>query len=275
MRLRRLSSAEFDEFADRSGASGVSVSTCPTCGSKPFKVKHEEIPDLGEAEGRVFGTYRYKGADHPCNCAEQMMLRKHYLVAGIGDQYMRLNWTDYRDEEVRTSVDMYLDRWENFKVLGMGIEFGGEGLGTGKTFAATHVGKELIKRGERVFFVPFLDLISLYQREDTERERMSKRLRDTTVLILDEVRPPGTAAQGWLFSERLEALVRHRTNFNLPTIIGTNLTADELHHHYPRTYSLLQAKQLRIEMLGSDARASWVGEHLLDLALNGEVPPIT
>lgn len=274
MKLRRLSSSEFAAFEAQAVMAGISTRQCPTCGSNPFTATDVAGRDLGEAEGRLAGTYRYMGEEHVCDCETQIMLRKHYLVAGIGDQYQRLNWNDYRDDEVRERVNLYLDHWENFKVLGMGIEFHGEGLGTGKTFAATYVGKELIKRGERVFFIHFLDLISLYLREEAERERISSRLRDTTVLILDEVKP-ATTNQTYLFSEKLEALIRHRTNFNLPTIIGTNMSPDDLRRQYPRSYSLLEAKQMRIEMRGTDARASWIGEHNLDLAINGEVPPIT
>lgn len=273
MKFRRLSSAEYAAFEAHAATAGISPRQCPTCGSKPFTAIDVGGGDLGEAEGRIAGTYRYKGKKHPCDCETQIMLHKHYLVAGIGDQYQRLNWEDYRDEEVRTSVRLYLDRWENFKLLGMGVEFHGEKLGTGKTFAATHVGKELIKRGERVFFISFLDLVSLYQREEAERERLSSRLRDTTVLILDEVKP-ATINQAHLFSEKLEALIRHRTNFNLPTIVTTNMSPDALWQQYPRSFSLLDAKQMRIAMIGKDARMWWLGEHNTDMAVNGEVPPI-
>ena len=43
-------------------------------------------------------------------------------------------------------------------------------FGVGKTFAATYVGKELIKRGERVHFVPFHEMVRVYEYEgETER----------------------------------------------------------------------------------------------------------
>lgn len=274
MKLRRLKNSEYEIAEARCEMRGTPLTTCPTCGSKPIKVRgDDERP--GEAEGREYGTYRYMGQDHPCDCDTQMALRKHYLVANVGDQYMRLDWKDYRNEDIRVKVNLYLDKWLSFKALGMGIEFGGEGLGVGKTFAATYVAKELVKKGERVYFLPFLELISTYQLPDGEREQMWKRLRDTTVLVLDEVRPPHSSAQAWLFAERFEELVRHRTNFNLPTIIGTNLTQTELHEHYPRTYSLLSAKQMRLELTGADARASWIGDQNLDWAINDELPPIT
>ena len=30
------------------------------------------------------GIYRWRGQDYPCDCEEQLQLRKHYLAAGIG-----------------------------------------------------------------------------------------------------------------------------------------------------------------------------------------------
>lgn len=170
---------------------------------------------------------------------------------------------------------MFLDKWQSFKLHGMGLEFSSPNLGVGKTFAATHVGKELIKRSEKVMFMPFLEIIGLLGREADFRTTAEDRLRDTTVLILDEVVPPISVAQGNFFSTKFEELIRHRTNFNRVTIMTTNLTPDRLHEHYPRTYSLLEAKQLRIEMGGKDARQDYIGMENIELVANGEVRPIT
>jgi len=205
-----------------------------------------------------------------------MQLRKHYLLANIGDQYMRLDWRDYDGaQSVRDSVDLYLDKWTGFKLNGMGVEFASPNLGVGKTFAATYVGKELIKRGELVYFKPFLEIISLYEKDPDYRHREEDRLRDTTVLILDEVVPPVSTAQGQLFATKFEELIRHRQNFNRVTIMTTNLTPEKLRETYSRTYSLLEAKQMRIEMVGQDARMGKIAMENIELVANGEVRPIT
>jgi DNA replication protein DnaC len=205
-----------------------------------------------------------------------MLLRRHYLLAGIGEQYQRLDWEDFRGTPaVREAVGMLLDKWQNFKLHGMGLEFSSPNLGVGKTFAATHVGKELIKRGEKVIFMPFLEIIGLLGRDVDFRTAQEDRLRDSAVLILDEVVPPYTQAQGNLFSAKFEELIRYRTNFNRVTIMTTNLTPNKLHEHYPRTYSLLEAKQIRIEMGGKDARQDFIGMENIELVANGEVRPIT
>lgn len=243
--------------------------TCPTCQSRLTL-----NPDTGGYERTEGGSYKFRGAEHECNCERQVELRKHYLLANIPDQYMRLNWKEDFDgsETVKKNVSLYLDSWDSFKLHGMGVEFGGRSLGVGKTFAATHIGKELIKRGESVFFIQFLDLISLFS--SSSDDPIKDRLSDTNVVILDEVRPAISERQAELFAHQFEQLIRHRTNYNGVTIITTNLAEDELVKSYPRTYSLLSAKQMRIEMSGPDARLGKIATENLELVLHGEVRPI-
>jgi DNA replication protein DnaC len=246
----------------------VPLDQCPTCQSK---IHYHDA----DTYYRINGTYRYKGEEHECDCDTQILLRKHYLAANIGDQYQRLNWDDFRDQKVREEVNTYLDNWRTIRLQGMGLEFASPGLATGKTFAATYVAKELIKRGERVWFHPFIELIGLYQQPEQERVEIEARLRNSSVLILDEVLPPNTFAQGQLFAAKLEELIRFRTNFNRVIIMTTNLEPDELHEYYPRVYSLIEAKQLRIFLSGDDARRTVIRDNNLRMLMEGEVAPIT
>lgn len=214
--------------------------------------------------------------EYPCDCDEQIALRKHYLLANIGDQYMRLDWQrDYRDEDVRDAVQAYLDAWPTLKLQGMGLEFASPKLGVGKTFAATHVGKELVKRGERVYFLPFYQMVGVYSLPPEDRRAAEQRLATSSVLVLDEVVAPNTEAQSYLFAGKFEELIRDRTNFNRVTIMTTNLTPKRLHEVYPRTYSLLEAKQYRVIMDGEDARQGVVKQRNLSMVNLGEVRPIT
>lgn len=265
--LPRLTNEQNDRIVAMARESGVPVTQCPTCLSSRLDV------DEGNY-GWVNGTYRLDGVEHPCDCETQMILREHYYAANIGDQYQRLNWDDYYGSpEAKENVAIYLSKWESAKINGMGLEFAGPNLGVGKTFAATHIGKELVKRGESVFFIPFLEVVRLFEEED--RANKEARLKNTTVLILDEVIPASTAAMRNLFSSKFEELVRHRTNFNKPTIMTTNLTQDMLHEEYPRSYSLLAAKQIRTEMNGVDARKGDRAMRNIELFLNDEIEPIT
>lgn len=251
--MRVLSDSEYNEARQKAGWIGLRV--CPTC--------------------LDVGTYKYWGEHYACDCARQKELWKHYLLANIGPEYQRLSWErDYTySDKVKELVQSYLDKWQSCKLNGMGIEFFGKDLGVGKTFAATYVARELIKRDEKVYFIPFLDVISLYS--ESNAEELKHKLKSITVLVVDEIGAPMSQAQHNLYAHKFEELIRHRTNFNLPTIITTNLSQEELEYYYPRTYSLLSAKQLRIEMSGADARQKRVAEENLELVMNDEVRPLS
>jgi DNA replication protein DnaC len=186
---------------------------------------------------------------------------------------MRLEWSDYDGSpEAREFVDGYLSKWENYRDHGFGVEFGGSKLGIGKTFAATHIGKEMVKRRQKVFFISFVEMAAAFQREDADQ--MEDKIRMSPYLILDDIMPPVSDKQKDFYHMRFEAIVRHRTNYNLPTIITTNISTEKLEALYPRTYSLLAAKQERIDMDGEDFRGYLLFENK-ELIANGEARPIT
>lgn len=244
-----------------------SLEKCPTCGGH-----REEIPDSGGVKEFRSRTYKnIEGETVECDCQSQKALRIRYLLANIGDQYQTLDWDKYPDGEVKTAVNDYIENWENCAHHGFGMEFGGESLGVGKTWSATQIGKEMIKRGQSVYFIPFNDLVFSYESDD---DSLEERFRSSTFLIIDEVKIPKTARQADLFAERFEAMIRHRTNYNKPTIITTNISEEKLDGAYPRVYSLLAAKQIRVEYKGTDAREK-KGKENAYMVMNGMRSPIT
>ena len=265
--LKTLTDQEYD-LAINLAKSKQPLDQCPTCGSKM-----EIIEGSGGVRERHPGTYKYLDKEYDCECESQIALRARYLVANIGEQYQRLSWEEWDGcEETKTLVDLYLENWERFFRQGMGIELFSSELGTGKTFAATHIGKELIKQGQSVYFIPFIEMVAAFDRQDSEY--IASRIRESGFVILDEITPPVSEAQKAFFAVQLEALIRHRTNNNLPTIMTTNMNQDELSIAFPRTYSLLSAKQIRREVSGKDRR-EYVGLKEIEIVLNGETRPIT
>ena len=269
LRLPRLSNQQYEYVEKVCRDSGIPIGQCPTCLARPIEI------DAG-VYGWENGTYRLDGEEHECDCQTQMDLRVHYLLANIGEQYQRLDWNRFQgSKDAKDGVALFLEKWRSFKLNGMGLEFSSPVLGTGKTFAATHLGKEMVKQGEAVYFMPFRDIIDLLGHDRDYRTAQENRLRETTILILDEVVPAISAAQRELFAVKFEDVIRYRTNFNRVTIMTTNLEPEDLHKEYPRTYSLLEAKQIRVKMTGDDARMGFIGMENLELVANDEVRPIT
>jgi len=238
------------------------LTECPTC-----KTPRDE-------DGRwQTGKYRLDGQEQPCDCSTQVELFQHYVLSGIPDQYMRLDWDRdyYGDPEAQDSVAGYLEKWNGMNRNGIGMEFAGT-LGIGKTFAVTALAKELIKRGEDVLFVQFVEVLEAIR---YERFDFLEKIKNIRVLILDElVSPPNDKLQT-IFADHFEYIIRYRTNNNGVNIMTTNLSAGEIEDKYARVYSLMRAKSISVEMKGKDARRGEAAARNLALAMNDEVRPIS
>ena len=118
--------------------------------------------------------------------------------------------------------------------------------------------------------------MGLYQEEDKWLKRTLRgRIQGAAVLVLDEVKLGGSADQRRLYREKLEELIRPRTDANLATIVTTNLTEEELEEHYGRVFSLLSRTNELISLEGEpDAREGLLDE-IKRRAKLGERPPIT
>jgi hypothetical protein len=257
-----LADDEFDQVQELARSLQRPITTCPTCQTKQSTL--DKDPDYKP-------TYRLFGKEYDCDCKQQITLFTHYLRAGIPEEYMRLDWTTYNGSG-RDFVDGYLGNWRGYWKHGFGVEFGGRTMGIGKTFCACHIGKELLKQGQKVYFTPFVEMVAAFEKENGHE--LERRIRMSPYVILDDIMPPISERQAAFYHTRFEAIIRHRTNYNLPTVITTNLSAEDLEDHYPRTYSLLAAKQVRIDMDGNDYRHN-SGLENMELALNDEVRPIT
>jgi DNA replication protein DnaC len=176
-------------------------------------------------------------------------------LARIPEEYMRLNADDFwGDKKAWKEAEGYISKWPDYKHYGVGLGFYSKSQGTGKTFLATYVARQLIKLGESVYYINFRNIMSLFKAPEEQRLREEAMVRNSTLLILDEVAGSISAAQHDLFAEKFEELVRHRTNYGRITILTTNLLPEDLDKEYPRTYSLLSAKEKHIKVNGKDAR---------------------
>jgi DNA replication protein DnaC len=268
-----MTNRQFDEVEQLAKLKRLNMRQCPTCKGSLVEVDPENPGVLGVPERR---TYRYMGEDHECDCWHQDELRRHYLLAHIPMRYWRLGEQEYfGDPKAWDVAKDYLDHWESYRDQGLGLEFFSPKMGTGKTFLATYIARQLIQRGEPVFFTRFREIMGWYDRSHEERDEHEERLRHTPVLIFDEVVPPLSSAQGEYFGMEFEVLVRSRIDDDLVTLMTTNLRPTELEKHYPRTYSLLAAKQRRHEIKWEDVRRA--GDvKLIDetIAHVGEVRPL-
>lgn len=269
IRLPMLNDDEYEAVEAQAAKARQSLDRCPTCKGKRIDT------DADDVYGWENGQYRFRGETYECDCIGQMALYRHYLHAAIPLQYMQLDWEDFEgNPQIKTDIDRYIAGWKNFLSQGMGVTLFGD-LGRGKTFAATSIAKGVVKQGEQVFFTEFRSLRDAYDLLTIDdRQTLERRTRESALLVLDEVSEPVSKAQEGYFERVLESLIRYRTNWNLPTIITTNLRDEQLREYYPRVFSLLSPKQWVMELEGYDYREDKAGVENIELAANGEVRPL-
>lgn len=226
-------------------------------------------------------TYVYKGETFECPDDDYghvaMRLAKFYWLHFIPLQYQRLIWDEFPHDEARQNIDFYVSNFKRLRLTGAGWTIYGKEMGTGKTWAACHILRELTKAGYDTHFASFMGVKGYFELEDpAERSFFKRRVREAEVLVLDEVKAPFSQAQRDFFEDKLEELLRERTYMNFPTIVTTNMTMKEFDAEYPRCYSLLAGSNSEIHLSGEDARKSGIlFESNQALAAKGEGRPIT
>ncbi|MBO8138559.1 MAG: ATP-binding protein [Desulfotomaculum sp.] len=107
-------------------------------------------------------------------------------------------------------------------------------VGSGKTFLACAIANEVIKNGKQVLFVVVPDLLdkikSTYDNQDREltEQNVIEAAREVPLLILDDL---GVHNYTEWTKNKLYSIINYRLNYQLPTIITTNLSVAELSEH--------------------------------------------
>lgn len=178
-----------------------------------------------------------------------------YCMANIPLEFQVLDLNNFPYEDARTDFLAYVDAFPVTRWYGLGYEVYGRNRGVGKTYAATGILKGVINLGYTGFFMQFNDAKSLFEWPEDRKLIYTRRLRESEILVLDEIlEPTQSEAQRRFFEERLEDIIRFRASNNLPTLLTTNLEEESMQHHYPRVASLLSAKQKRWTLRGEDHR---------------------
>lgn len=223
------------------------------------------------------GSYQWAGTVHECDCAYQLNLHKLYLWAGIGVTYQRLTWDDWHgDPDIPKVARTYIEK--GLARRGTGLFFPGT-FGAGKTMACNLILKDLVKAGMSCYATTFSSMIEKYTggwRDDEEREVFTEQVRDSDVLLLDDVgRSQRTSAAARNFHEStFDDVLRPRVQGGKATLITTNLESRELREGYGSAIlSLLREHAIAHTFTGEDYRET-AGNRNTDEQLRGEVRPI-
>lgn len=223
------------------------------------------------------GSYFFRGTTHVCDCEYQLQLHKHYLAAGVGVTYQRLDWDDYAGPtSMLDNVAKFLDKREQFLKRGMGLYFLGP-YGTGKTMLANLVVKELIKDGYRCWATTFSQTVEMFTAgwsdKDDQRYFQNKFI-NSQVLLLDDVGKELRGTRLALAETTFDAILRQRVQAGRATFITTNMTPTDLERGYGSAIlSLIREKSLELSFEGNDFRVTANTREVSEV-LKDEVRPV-
>lgn len=258
IRTRYLSDTEAERLYRNHPQLGRSYEKyCPTCDKK--------------------GTYFWRGQDNDCDCEYQLQLHKHYLAAGIGLTYQRLDWDDYAGPTpVLDGVMKYLDKREQFLKRGLGMFLFGS-YGTGKTMLANLVLKELVKDGLTCWATTFSQTVEMFTAgwsDKADKNYFQQKFINSQVLLLDDVGKELRGTRIALAETTFDAILRQRVQAGRATFITTNMDSTDLEDGYGAAIlSLVREKSLDLEFNGNDFRTTANSREITEV-LKGEVRPI-
>jgi DNA replication protein DnaC len=244
---------------------------------------YRNYPHLGRSHEKFCptcdktGTYLWRGKEHPCDCEYQLQLHKHYLNAGIGVTYQRLDFDDYKGPTgALTGIEKYLQRHEKYVRRGMGMYLTGS-YGTGKTMLANLVVKELVKFGYTAWSTTFSQTVEMFTAgwsDKAEKDYFQRKFINSEILLLDDVGRELRGTRINLAETTFDAILRQRVQAGRPTIITTNLTPADLEQGYGAAIlSLIREKSLEQVLNGNDFRAA-ANNREMDEIDKGETRPI-
>lgn len=188
-------------------------------------------------------------AEYDENRVKESVLRR----SGVGERYFDVSLDRIPDSVgYKDKIESYIHQLPEQVNDGVGLLLYGK-YGTGKTSAAVIVMKEIIGRGGTSLMVPVRNLkdYKISDVEFDEEQTMMERMRNVTMLVLDDL---GGEHSKEYARHQLEGVLRTRYDRNLPTIITTNFSKNELAEDYQAAMEIATASAHFVKVDGKDWR---------------------
>lgn len=245
--IRVLTAEESDRLDKADPHLPKSLKDCVTCrGKKTFRWWKE----YGISTDIV---------DYDCPCAEQFVLFKYLLNAGLPKDLQRYGLGDLVavDPSATEAMTDYVTDHEFFISQGHGFIFRGS-RGTGKTLLAALMLKQLLDKGVDGYYVVFTDMLDAFAagwRDDAAKVWFDSRIKSAPLLVVDDIgkEHPNRVSMS---SVAIDNVFRSRVQAGRPTIITTNLTPAEMSANYSSALETMAGKSLSFEFGGDSWRDS-------------------
>jgi len=167
---------------------------------------------------------------------------------------------DRQQPKVSDACQRYVECWDEMRANNIGVLFYGS-VGTGKSFLASCIGNGLLERQVPVAATNFPRLLNLLQ-GTYEKQALLDRLSIYKLLIVDDL---GVERDSAYAEEQIFNIIDARSNSELPVIVTTNLTLEEMEHpttmQYARIYDRVLAMcPIRLKLAGESRRKANASE---------------
>lgn len=198
---------------------------------------------------------------YPCSCMQQKKMENQFRHARMARGLLNCRFENFRQDYYRSLNSQDKSFIENaskaFKASqdfvqqclveprGLGLLFIGP-VGSGKTFLAASIANALMEKEKKVLFLVVPDLLdelrATYKTEVNEIDLLDAA-REIPILILDDL---GAHNYTDWTRNRIYSIINYRLNEELPTVITSNLSLEEMEEYLgARTTSrLIQSSRI-------------------------------
>lgn len=185
---------------------------------------------------------------------------------GLRDASLR-HFTFSNDDQINPEMEKahrYVEHWQEMKSSATGLLLWG-GVGTGKSFFAGCIANALLDQGVPVLMTNFSRILNaLTGMFSEDRNRYIDGLNDYNLLIIDDL---GVERDTEYALEQVFNVIDARVRSNLPLIVTTNLTLDELKHPvdlaHERIYSRVLERCVPLKINNQNIRQLKAHENFL------------
>lgn len=219
-----------------------------------------------------------------CSCQEQALLNAHLASAGIPRKYLNKSWNWEGLNNSKDSTDKvkrYATNFENHYYDGEGLYLYGQ-QGRGKSLLESLVAREVAaqinpdhRKHNRVAFIIFEELVQLTHQSRSDLKARSLYhtiISKPDLLIIDNI---GSETGSKEYNTKvLEFILRKRDNDNVPTIISSNYTPEQLLSAYSDTvHDFVDQNCIPVLVKGENHRkkSSLEDDNLLDELMEDEI----
>lgn len=180
---------------------------------------------------------------YPCKCMHQKRLENMFRHARMARGLLNCRFENFKKEYYYGKDKSYLE--SALKALqaaqefvesslrnshGLGLMLTGP-VGAGKTFLAASIANALMEHEKQVLFLVVPDLLdqlrATFKSDESELDLLDNA-REIPILILDDL---GAHNYTDWTRNRIYSIINYRLNEQLPTVITTNLSLEEMEEH--------------------------------------------